>query len=527
MVLYAATGPSSNDTVAAWAMTCASWPDGRPAMAVMKFAPEHIPAKQPFVRIAAHEIAHALGFHDTMFNGRTMLTVVSKLRGKATVTVLTSPLAVEKAKEHYNCTRAIGIELEDEGETGTAVMHFERRNARDELMSPIVSTGYYTALTMAVFEDTGHYRANWGMEEPMSWGRDAGCEFLEEKCVKDGHTKYPDMFCTDENPKLLLCTPDRLSLGVCNVTKYPAPVEAQYRYFNDELKSGPDDWLMDYCPIILRPGEAYWCATGDQNTVPSSRFGVDSMCLRGESLVMDKKPAGDVCAQVRCHNNRTVEVRYAGDDDWHPCAEGNKLKPTKTFTEGFIVCPEYDEVCTIAPDGSSRITKSSRRKARKDEGTGSSKAGDGATDSEKANVADGSDVDVAATQNQGLIATVNAMGLTDADGSEQALSSDGDSTGHPPESTSASAGAGNVHAKQNIDGSVDGGGTGHTEEEEKSGGHASPLIDMSVGQNVSFEDFVVGEIPGGRRGTSDSSTSTVLVLPLLLLFGITSAVMVP
>ncbi|RNF06497.1 putative surface protease GP63 [Trypanosoma cruzi] len=62
------------------------------------------------------------------------------------------------------------MELEDEGGTREKeVPHWKGRHARDELMPPAVGAGYYTALTMAAFEDMGYYRVNWRMAEPMSW----------------------------------------------------------------------------------------------------------------------------------------------------------------------------------------------------------------------------------------------------------------------------------------------------------------------------------------------------------------------
>ncbi|RNC41083.1 surface protease GP63 [Trypanosoma cruzi] len=91
--------------------------------------------------------------------------------------------------------------------------HWGRRNAKDELMASFVVSGYYTAITMALFTDLGYYKANFEMAEPMSWGSGAGCALLTDKCVTDGATLYPDMFCTDSSDATLRCTSDRQSLG--------------------------------------------------------------------------------------------------------------------------------------------------------------------------------------------------------------------------------------------------------------------------------------------------------------------------
>ncbi|KEG10867.1 surface protease GP63 [Trypanosoma grayi] len=352
-VLYAAAGPSLGGTTVAWTSVCAHLPGGRPALGAMYFAPEKIDDGPVLARVAAHEMAHALGFEIDFLKGRNMVTVLPLVRGKRKVSVVSSRKVSEWAKVHYNCTRAIGMELEDNGGDGTELSHWKRRNARDELMSPIVSTGYYTALTMAVFEDTGHYRANWGMEEPMSWGRDAGCEFLEEKCVKDGHTKYPDMFCTAGSPKFV-CTSDRMALGTCGLYRFSQDVAWEYQYFADRRLAGGRGGFMDYCPIIV-PNEVSLCSGKTKSTVRGSRTGPSSWCLKGVSLREGVKTVGDVCAEVVCDNG-IVKVRYAGNTQLHVCKEGSMLQATGTFTGGYIVCPKYAEVCTIAPNGSSLIT---------------------------------------------------------------------------------------------------------------------------------------------------------------------------
>ncbi|KEG05516.1 putative surface protease GP63, putative,metallopeptidase, partial [Trypanosoma grayi] len=73
---------------------------------------------------------------------------------------------------------------------------------------------------------------------------------------------------------------------------------------------------------------------------------------------------GDVCAEVRC-TTTGVLVRYRGDDEWYPCPEDGVLQPRATFSSGGIVCPKYDEVCTVAPDGSSRLSKPTSPESKK------------------------------------------------------------------------------------------------------------------------------------------------------------------
>ncbi|EKG07695.1 surface protease GP63, putative,metallopeptidase, putative, partial [Trypanosoma cruzi] len=180
---------------------------------------------------------------------RKMVKEVKDVRDKAAVFQVSSPKTVEKTREHFNCMSATGMELEDEGGPRTALSHWKRRNAKDELMAAIPGIGYYTALTMAAFEDTGFYKANWGTEEPMSWGNNSGCALLTEKCVINGVTQYPEMFCT-VNSSLLSCTSDRLALGHCTIHLYDVPLPPQFQYFSNPKLGGDSENLMDFCPYI-------------------------------------------------------------------------------------------------------------------------------------------------------------------------------------------------------------------------------------------------------------------------------------
>ncbi|KAF5226102.1 surface protease GP63 [Trypanosoma cruzi] len=278
MYLYVSAGPTEDSTLA-WAYFCTQLPDGRPIIGVVNYGPSSVTDSEHGVRASLHEVAHALGFVMEIMEKRNMLKEFEGVRGKAAVVQVSSPKTVEKTREHFNCVSATGMELEDEGGSETAFSHWKRRNAKDELMAGIPGIGYYTALTMAAFEDTGFYRANWGMEEPMSWGNNSGCALLREKCVVNGVTKYPEMFCTARS-SLLFCTSDRLALGHCAMKFYGAPLPPQFQYFSNPKLGGVPDLLMDFCPYI-RPNANTGCSNGDATVMRGSRAGPKSKCLKG------------------------------------------------------------------------------------------------------------------------------------------------------------------------------------------------------------------------------------------------------
>ncbi|CBZ40986.1 uncharacterized protein, partial [Leishmania mexicana MHOM/GT/2001/U1103] len=196
-VLYVASVPSE-ESVLAWATTCQVFADGHPAVGVINIPAANIASRydQLVTRVVTHEMAHALGFSDTFFEAVGIVQEVPHVRGKDfNVSVITSSTAVAKAREQYGCNSLEYLEIEDQGGAGSAGSHIKMRNAQDELMAPAASAGYYTALTMAVFQDLGFYQADFSKAEAMPWGRNAGCAFLSEKCMAKNVTKWPAMFC--------------------------------------------------------------------------------------------------------------------------------------------------------------------------------------------------------------------------------------------------------------------------------------------------------------------------------------------
>ncbi|EKF98961.1 surface protease GP63, putative, partial [Trypanosoma cruzi] len=188
-IIYAAARPSGTNSMAVWAATCITWSDLRPSIGAMNFDPKYMTDTAWSVRVAAHELAHALGFSNERMEEKSMLNSKYIVRGMKRWMVAGNHVQA-KTRAHFGCDSLEGMELEDEdGASSRKIPHWKERHARDELMAPTVGAGYYTALTMAVFADMGYYRVNWSMAEPMSWGHHSGCDFLEKKCSE--MTRFP------------------------------------------------------------------------------------------------------------------------------------------------------------------------------------------------------------------------------------------------------------------------------------------------------------------------------------------------
>ncbi|GET86476.1 GP63, leishmanolysin [Leishmania tarentolae] len=353
-VIYVASVPAKRG-VMAWATSCQVFSDGRPAVGVINISPAKIVPKyyKYLIRTAAHEIAHTLGFSKRYFKSAGILTRVPNVRGKDfKVPVINSTTVVAKVREHYGCNTLEHLELEDQGGAGSAESHIKMRNAQDELMVSAAAAGYYTALTMAVFQDLGFYQVDFSRAEAMSWGKDAGCAFLSEKCMEKGVTKWPSMFCSGAEEGLR-CPSNRMGLGYCPVTNEKGLPE-YFQYFADPSLSGISSF-MDYCPIMVHYADGS-CAQDASKAKPWMKtfnvFSKTARCLDGDFRTANGSQSASyraLCADVKCDTLRRTYTIQVNGGTYVKCVPGTQRELINLSTSfqkgGYITCPPYEEVC--------------------------------------------------------------------------------------------------------------------------------------------------------------------------------------
>ncbi|XUY37378.1 leishmanolysin [Leishmania panamensis] len=356
-VLYVASVPSEPG-VLAWAVICQTFSDSRPAVGVINIPAAHIRSAydQFMLRSVAHEVAHALGFDLTLFDELELGDEVSDLRGREYyVPVLNSPTVAAKAREQYGCPTLEYLELEDTGGASTAGSHLKGRNAKDELMAPVMGAGYYTNLTLAVFEDLGFYQADFTKSEVMPWANLASCDFLTKKCMEKNITQWPGMFCNSTESSYL-CPTQRLKIGRCSITTQDDPLPTYFQYFIKPSVGGLSEF-MDLCPIIV--GYSNTACNQDPSTASPtvkefSLFSDSSRCFDG--VFTPKHNTGPyeqyngLCANVKCDRaHHTYSVQVYGSSGYVACTPGQRVELatlSTAFVEGsYIVCASYVEVC--------------------------------------------------------------------------------------------------------------------------------------------------------------------------------------
>ncbi|KAK7199074.1 major surface protease gp63 [Novymonas esmeraldas] len=345
-ILYVAAGPTVV-TAAAWASVCQYFTNGRPSVGVANVSPKDITNDQQAMRVVAHEILHALGFNFHVFVEQGMVGYVDSLRGKSNVPVIVSPIVVAQARAHFGCKKQTFLELEDMGGEGTELSHWKQRSMKDDLMAGTPMTGIYSAITIAAMEDTGFYKGNYSMAEPMMYGRNAGCELVRQKCVVKGVSQFPEMFCGSANATKLVCASDRLSVGYCKLVNHPRPLPPQFQYFSDPKLGGEDD-EMDYCPYV-EPFSETRCFF-DGSFLNGSVYGAMSRCFDAPAGFAESGRSSaqyGLCAKVHCATT-TYSVKVKGATTHTRCPPGTTLplsSLSSEFSDGHITCPPYDSVC--------------------------------------------------------------------------------------------------------------------------------------------------------------------------------------
>lgn len=262
-VLYVTARPTSGSTIA-WALTCQSDSIGRPVAGHANFGPNRMdtsPKEKPLqLSTAIHEIAHALGFSGSKFpdfrkpgttqraNRNDVIASFSE-RGHVIQKIIT-PNVVAKVKQQFGCSNwpNAGAEIEDFGGEGTAGSHWEKRLFNNEFMTGTADPiSVYSAVSLALFQDSGWYQVDYSVAEKLEWGAGQGCGFATGKC---GDTWNDEYFCRVQNEQG--CTLNGRYKARCNLVTSGFNVPAEFRYFPDNPGWGGSSPHHDYCPYYSR-----------------------------------------------------------------------------------------------------------------------------------------------------------------------------------------------------------------------------------------------------------------------------------
>ncbi|CAG2109264.1 unnamed protein product [Medioppia subpectinata] len=370
-----------------------------------------------------HEILHALGFSVSLYayfrdkngeplssRGRNGKPIISrhlkapqwsdniikqidrndwKVRNgsvKRSIHMIVTPNVVKEVRRHFNCTELEGAELEDQGEDGTHLTHWEKRVFENEAMTGThTQNPVYSRITLALMEDTGWYTPNYELAQPLDWGKNLGCDFAQKSCKhwidwrrSRGESIHPFCDKVKRDPLETECTDNRDAVALCNLMEYSSDLMPKYQNFdyipsvknsNDTARYGGSVNLADFCPYIQ---EFTWklndivvrgskCQYEENNPIPEKNFaleyyGSDSKCFNHNSQMWEERTCtqvrqwqhwGSGCYKYRCNEGLLhLEIRNQS----YTCFYANQELKVQLYANdwlhiGTIVCPPCSQIC--------------------------------------------------------------------------------------------------------------------------------------------------------------------------------------
>ncbi|ETW04186.1 hypothetical protein H310_04531 [Aphanomyces invadans] len=349
------TARPTSGAVLAWALPCNIDQYGRPISGQANFGPNRLDTQSGSragqIGTAIHEITHALGFSSSRFadfrqplNGPLWgySNVVSQTQQNGIfVSKVITPQVVKQAKQQFNCPDwpGAGAELEN-GPTGSSDFssHWEKRLFNKEYMTATSSANpVYSAMTLAFFEDTGWYTANYSMAQALPWGYLEGCSFATGQCSEWSN----DYFCSAAGEH---CSATRDAKGYCDINTYTSSIPSGFQYFKN-AKLGGQDTFSDYCPTYQGYSNG---ACSDTTTYLDAdmgeALGAGSKCFQSTLTKGSSRASTPACYPVIRCGQGNMYIRVGGKEVACPLAGGDVSVPG---FQGTVRCPPGNKMCQL------------------------------------------------------------------------------------------------------------------------------------------------------------------------------------
>ena len=281
--------------------------------------------------LTMHEMLHALGFTMSSFknfidaDGNTLTNQFSyyMLDGSNRTILNVEPLTT-KLRDHFGCSTLPGAFLENDGGSGTAGSHFERRHFLYEAMTSGVIQGLrLSEFSFAVMEGSGWYMPNYTYADPFFVGKGEGCGFLYTSCSSSSILNYKD-FCGTASSRG--CGIVGVAGGVCS----------------SDTRS---DGCKYYIPVLQ-----YHCENADATSYARlskyESYGrtVGSKCFNGNLTTSSATSNTSMCFKYQCNgsgSSTTLKVYFGSG--YFTCKAESTLK-ISGFS-GYFQCPDPETFC--------------------------------------------------------------------------------------------------------------------------------------------------------------------------------------
>ena len=221
-----------------------------------------IHSQEYFQSIILHEFTHILGFDLYYFVVFFNNLLIKKDKYGIERYYINSTRVVNTAKKYFNCNNLVGVELENDGDEGTAGSHWEGRILLGDYMNGAIYTEEQaiSEITLALLEDMGYYKANYYTGGLMRYGKNKGCDFLDEKCVNyflEINPKFENEFFDYFNQKSIFdpsCSSGRQSRTYNLLWRYYSRIPLRYIYYNNYYLGGSSsaDYTLLHQMILMK-----------------------------------------------------------------------------------------------------------------------------------------------------------------------------------------------------------------------------------------------------------------------------------
>ena len=328
-------------------------------------------ADKYYTMIFLHELTHILIFDKELLklNKNFVINEDTTILNQKRV-MISSKKVLEMARRHFGCENIIGIELENQDYEGRETQevpldkfgnHWDARTMLTDYMTSInYDESVISEITLALFEDSGFYKANYYTGGLFRYGKNQGCNFLNDFCVYGDVSRHKNEFCISEGTSM--CTPGRTHRAMCGLTTYPRDLDVHYRYFTNSRRGG-HLLQTDYCPVAktnTSMSRTYYyqghCDYGEPEEYTSKlgyQMNNESICLLSSLTPKNSEELKEypgnfraLCYKVSCSelNGEKVVIIFIGNNAVICPSSGGQQ--TLDGYYGYILCPDYNLICT-------------------------------------------------------------------------------------------------------------------------------------------------------------------------------------
>ena len=346
-----------------------------------------------------HHFTHILGFKKQILIDKNILKQDQvkdriKQNEKKNKYVITGQKVIEWGKKYFNCSKITEIEIDDQVITqeGEDNIHWNSRLLLGDYMTgqTYYPEQYISEFTLALLEDLDWYKVNYFTGGLMRYGKNKGCEFLEQDCVYsvlnnneeeiyDVYPSFKNEFCNYKRRTLGACSSGRQSMGYCfgpygadQITTYKRNYSSDYGFGLSFVESCPIIYEHDQEFDEIKVGYFYGnCKFGNGkygaylnpvNNINSNyryynlsnilkeEYSDISFCALSSVLKKEENTMKGIirpsCYQMFC-SDKSLTIKIGEEFIVCPYYGGLiKVEGDYTNYEGYLFCPDYYLICS-------------------------------------------------------------------------------------------------------------------------------------------------------------------------------------